>query len=337
MPEIYDTAIRYLHANPDKLPATQLKKLKDLTVKILTEFTFKLNHFELCTKNAKIKPGNNTSMTMRNVGTSRLAGLLGIRHLVAHSEATLVKKGNGVVLGNIMEEAKGKKIKKVSSFNRYSKKAVMDINTMLIFDMIYGQIDRHEENFHYITHNAKIGDKDKEVIDSVHMIDNDMGGGNLTVEDIKKGTGVAEPFDPKVLEAIPNEVKHKIRNLDIRTVSLILGDILSKQEIEFLGKRLKFIQDELKKIDTEVQKLAESDDVEKRFEAFLLQDDNYRVLIFEKSKLLKSKAKKDNANKNKSTFISITASALPSIAEINNEIKVLKEAKREEFLAKDKK
>ena len=337
IPGIISKVIMELHQNTKNVPENILNELKKITVKIMTDFTFKLNQYELCTGSAKIKPkNNNTSMATRNTATSRLAGLLGIRNLVAHSELTIVKKGNKFVMGNVMEEAKGKKIRRVSSFNRYSSQGIMDINTMLIFDMIYGQIDRHEENFHYITHKQIIDGKEKEVIDSVHMIDNDMGGGNLTVEDIKKGVNVAEGYNPDVLRAIPNKVRRKIKSLDIKTVSLILGDIHSAEEIEYLGKRLKFIQDEIDKLDKEVEDLSKSDKAEERFKAFLLQDEEYRVLLFEKSKILKSKVR-NKGPVNKATFKSITVTALPSLDEVEKEIQDLTEVKKIEFEQMDKK
>ena len=152
-----------------------------------------------------------------------------------------------------MDEASGKKIKKVTRFEKYSEQGIMDINTMIVFDMLCGQVDRHEEKFRYITH----VEGNTEVIDSVSMIDNDMSFGNISVEDLEKGRGVAMPFDAKVLETIPNEVLEKIKSLDINTVRLMLGDVLTEEEIKSLEKRLAFLKKEIKTIEDNRAKLAD--------------------------------------------------------------------------------
>ena len=325
----------YLQTNKEKLSKTCINQLRDMTVNILTNFTFKLNQFEVSTGNAKIKPGRNVSE--RNVATSRMADLLGFGRLVAHSEHAIGLKGGNYVVGNLMDEAQGEMIKRVGKKivgnrfvpekQKYTLNAIKDINTMRIFDILTGQVDRHEENFHYITHmqgNTKM-------IDTVQMIDNDMAFGTLTVKDIKEGRGVAMPYDREELRALPNEVLEKLRAMDINAAKLIVGDILDEEELAALDERLKFIQSEIREIDKEQQQLLDSEKEEDLEKAFFMQDDDYRALMFVNH--AREKLKKDVKDPDDNRFRPIASAGLPLPMMVSTQIKNLKAKKNAEFLA----
>ena len=258
-----------------ELSPAALTMIRELTAKMMTDFSVKLNAFSMATKEAKIPAGS--SMSDRNVATTRLANLLGIGHLVAHSETAYVQKGNEEIRGNVMEEAKGERIPEIKNKHVYSEQAILDINTMGIFDLLFGQIDRHYENFRYVTHK----EGNQEVIDSVLMIDNDMGGGALTVEDIKKGVNAQQPYRFSMMIALPDAVHEKIRNLDMKTVELVLGDILSKSELDAMGKRLEFFQGELKRYENWIEKMMQQKDEKHRLTAYMMKhDEKFRSNYF---------------------------------------------------------
>ena len=334
-PQIFQV-FDFLRNKKDLSPAC-LKAMRDFAAKVMTDFVFKLNQFEVSTDTAKIPAGRNISD--RNVFTSRAAGILGIGHLVAYSETAVAQKDGKQITGNLMEEAKGEMIKIIGKKvtkqggkvylqpekQRYSVRAIKDINTMRIFDILLGQVDRHEENFHYITHQ----EGDTKVLDSVHMIDNDMCGGTLTVEDIKQGRGVAMPYDREELRALPNELLEKLRNLDINTLKLMGGGILNKKEFSSLEERLQFIKSEIREIDKEQQALYESEKEEDIEKAFLMQDENYRALMFMKYE--RSKLMKDKKEPGDQRFRPFATAGLPTLADIMKEITKLKTAKKAEF------
>ncbi len=324
-PKIFRT-YEFLKQNPEKLPEDLLNTLREVVVNLMCGFTFGLNQFEVFTRNAKVEPGSSTSF--RNVATSRVAGLLGISNLVCNSERVIVKDGKENVFGNIMEEAKGEKIRTVTR-QKYTDQAVLDINTMIIFDILCGEVDRHEENFRYITHM----EGPDTIIDSVHMIDNDMSFGNLDEEDVINGRGVAMPYNRKVLETIPNAVIDKIKSLDIKTLKFMLGDILKDSELTAMNKRLNFIKKEIKAIETERKKLSQSKKEADRLKAYCLEDETYRVLEFEKY----MKNKKEVIDPEDTRFRSISAKGIAGNAELLKRMQGIQTEKKKTFAQWDQK
>ena len=315
IPEVYHI-FPYLHNNAENLPADVLLYLKTMVTNIFTKFTFKLNAYSVATTNAKIAPGSNLSK--RNVATSRVSSLLGIDHMVAHSETAYVQKGSQHVFGNLMDEAKGEKIKKVSSFNIYSNAAIQDLNTMLIFDFLMGQCDRHEENITYLTHM----EGKKKVIDGIQLIDNDQCGGLLTPKECEAGAGTIEPFDPAALEAVPNAVLRKILELDEKVLAATVGDILNKEEIGAMVKRLDFLKKHIVDFFNKAKTLCESNKPKDKIEGRLLMNDKYKTLLFAKNKHIKSKLAKKLP---KEKFIAVTTFALPKLNDIEKELQTMQD------------
>ena len=304
----------FLQNNPEKLDEKLLKYLKDMTVRIMTNFTFKLNQFVIATKTAKMKPG--ATVTTRNVGTTRIADAIGIGHMVARSENVVVKKDGNELFGNVMEEAKGKKIKKFGEKTKYSLKGILDINTMVIFDMLEGQVDRHEENVYYETHM----ENGVEIVDGVQLIDNDMCGGTLKIEDYdNKKAGVAMPFDVGVLESVPNQVLRNIQNLDMNTVKLLKEDILSEKELEAWGKRLEFIKGKINAYFKKVEAFKKAKDRKSRILGKVYENDEYKALMF--AKYIYQKSANEVIEADDKRFRSISIDGLPPIEEIDAKIK----------------
>ena len=337
-PQLFEV-LENLQKNTYGFSPSCIKLVRDYTVQVMTKFVFKLNQFEVTTGNSRIGAGRNISN--RNVATSRIAGVLGIGRLVAHSETAVAQKDGKLITGNLMEEAKGEMIKQVGykvvekdgrrtfvrEKQRYSLNAIKDINTMRIFDILLGQTDRHEENFHHVTHQ----EKDVKEIDTVHMIDNDMCGGMVTVEDIKKGIGVTMPYDREELRALPNEVLEKFRSMDISIIKLMVGDIFDEEELKALDNRLRFIQSEIEAIDREQQKLLDSDKKEDIEKAFYMQFDDYRALIF--AKYEREKLDKDVQEPGDTRYRPFAKDGLPTKMEIAKRITAFKNAKKAELAA----
>lgn len=203
-------------------------------------------------------------LDVRNEATSVLADTLGISGIIMGSRSIEVE-----VEG---ERYKALRMQEVFGMNGYSDlcdekylgktiemtpTALKQYQTLQIFDVICGQVDRNYNNILLQTEETE----DKLIIKSITGIDNDLSFGLLTYNDItfkldqfKKHdnigwlrpiedtnhrtflTGVDKQFADKILELKPDMLKY------------ILGPYVSKKEIDACQDRLKGVQEHLKTI-----------------------------------------------------------------------------------------
>lgn len=206
--------------------------------KALSLFAKKVFQWNYSYAEAKIDHEDN--LTIRNVATSRLAQFLKIGSMVSDSRTAVIKKGDQHIVGNVMEESRGDSINKNKMYT-YSNKAISQSFTLQVFDLICGQIDRHDGNFHVITKKDENG---QEEIKSLKAIDNDMAFGNLRWEDIKHGRDNTHfaVFSESHIRAMPTALINRILLMKREYMDELFGDILDKDYIESLMDRVTGIQ-----------------------------------------------------------------------------------------------
>ncbi len=217
------------------------KETKEIMGKALALFARKFFQWNFSNRCAKINP--NDSLTDRNVATSRLAAALGISSMVSDSRTAVIKKDGKEIMGNVMEDSRGQIIDSIKEDWSYSNKAIGQLFTLQVFDILCGQIDRHHENYHVIT--KKKGDK--LVVNSVRAIDNDMSFGMSYWDNLANGYQRMAPLSECHIRSMPIDVINKILALDKTALQELLGDLLDKGYMDHLKYRLVRIQDAIRK------------------------------------------------------------------------------------------
>ncbi len=223
--KVCPTLLKDIYQNANGQDKEEIKKAFRLFAKKQFQWTFS---FQL----AKIDPEQ--SLTDRNVATSRLAGYLGISSMVSDSRTAVIKKDGKEVMGNVMEDSRGKEIEEMEGEWTYSDKAIGQVYTLQVFDMICGQIDRHKKNYHIIEKNHNVN--------SIKAIDNDMSFGGLKWADIEKGHQRITILTECHVRAMPIAVINQILSLDKTVLQEALGDILDSKCMEALRDRLEGVK-----------------------------------------------------------------------------------------------
>lgn len=183
----------------------------------------------------------------RNELTSRMADALGMGNLVAHSERIKMVRNGKVVEGNFMEFAEGYDVKSHDDEKRKMlSEAVLDdpgfqrdINRMEVFDYLCGQGDRHDGNMIYTL--GEPGADGKRRITGIKGIDNDdsfihiVRGGELSYD---------RPIE--LIPAVDRELADEVRKLDRQQLEFYLGDVLSKNDMDWVEKRLNNMKEHFK-------------------------------------------------------------------------------------------
>ncbi len=217
------------------------KETKEIMGKALALFARKFFQWNFSKRCAKINP--NDSLTDRNVATSRLAAALGISSMVSDSRTAVIKKDGKEIMGNVMEDSRGQTKDSIKEDWSYSNKAIGQLFTLQVFDILCGQIDRHHDNYHVIT--KKKGDK--LVVNSVRAIDNDMSFGTSYWDDLANGYQRMAPLSECHIRSMPIDVINTILALDKTALQELLGDLLNNGYIDHLEYRLVRIQDAIRK------------------------------------------------------------------------------------------
>ncbi len=264
-------------------------KMVNFVAAIMEEFCRKYNSFAIATGSAKIKPGSN--ITGRNVATYRLAVMLGAERCVARSETAQIKFNGKDAFGNLMEEAKGKDGYDWSkSGAKYSSQCIEDMANMHVLDMICGQVDRHQGNY-FLNGGA-------ERIDSLKMIDNEMAFGNLEAGDLERGVNSLPAFDMISIAVMSDDVKKRIKDLDKKSIELLLEDVLSTEEINAASNRLKFIQEKIRLYEEENARKGRSADPKERLEKHCMGFKEYKAYKYQYEMLKKAEKIKKKEDKN---------------------------------------
>ena len=187
-------------------------------------------------RNRSAKIGFGRNLSDRNVATSRMAALFGIQDIICDSRTAMVRLGNQVLEGNIMEDTGGVGTSTVEA--AYSPRAISQLFQIQIFDFICGQVDRHFGNFHGILKNG--------AIDHIKCIDNDMAFGNLKGQEIAKGYNRICPLTYQAVLGLPKIFVDRIMGMDKAYIMQTIGDILNDEEISAVMERLKIVKLTLK-------------------------------------------------------------------------------------------
>lgn len=191
---------------------------------------------------------NGTEMTSRNIASSRIAELLGIGGIIAHSEKMTIRSGDKVMTGCFMEFAKGVDLNSKSertlrmieqteltsnaSFNK-------DMTTLEVFDRLCGQVDRHSGNMFYQL--SEPDQNGKRTIIGLQGIDNDIAFGKDVDRFATKTQGQLED-----LTFIDKKLAEKINSLDRDTLEYALGDVLPKDKIDKMMQRVDNFKNHMK-------------------------------------------------------------------------------------------
>ena len=245
----------YIEKAKGKYKATTEERKEDL--RFATNFFFairkQLSLSHMATGTALIE--KNETLMKRNAATSRLAGILGIQDIIVGTKMTDVNIGGQTKRGVMMDEAKGESIalfylknreKNPGIKMRYSTDAVRQILTLHVFDLLCGQIDRHDAN--YLGNIKKKKDGSFEV-ENIKGIDNDLSFGQILYSDVfssgKRGWNKiknVENEDGFRIPAIDVDFANQILGLSPKTIDYQMCDLLSKDERKCLIDRLVGLQ-----------------------------------------------------------------------------------------------
>lgn len=207
---------------------------------------------------AAIKRGKETELTDRNVATSRIAELLGVGTIVAHSEKMVVKDGDKTREGCFMEFAEGTdfRSKNETTMRMVAEKVEFsrnpgfykDQSTIEMLDFLCGQMDRNPGNMFYKL--SEPGPDGKRNVVGIQGIDNDLAFGTVGVtmgedgeieslhEGYMSGLETQHFIDRKMAQAI--------QGLDREKLEFALGDLLPSINIDAMWERTKVAQQHIK-------------------------------------------------------------------------------------------
>ena len=240
---------------------------------------------EIATGDAKIEEGS--KMSKRNVATTRMAEMLGIKDLIVPTKMTelvingkkmrgiLMDDANGVCLPDLKEKVPGKKLK-------YSPEVLKSVLSLQVFDLICGQVDRNGANYL-----GRTKADNKNVVDRIIGIDNDLAFGKLSYKDIsKKGLrGLnrirnIETGGEFTLPAMDKSLADAILALEPAIINYRMCDILSIEERKALIDRITGVQKAiLKRMEYEEKRQREGKKYEKKFISTEEQWEEKRLVI----------------------------------------------------------
>lgn len=188
-------------------------------------------------------------VSSRNIATSRMAELMGIGDIVAHSEKMMVKSGDTVMSGCFMEFAKGidpssadpREIKKLNDVEfSLNPSFLKDMTNMEVLDYLCNQTDRHFGNMFY-----KLSEPDaqgKRNVIGIQGIDNDLAFGSFDYNYTRMQSRDIE----KDLIFIDKSLADRMKKMDARTIDYALGDILPEHQVNLVKERLATFKEHLK-------------------------------------------------------------------------------------------
>ena len=310
---------RYVGAR-DKWVFSKYKELtKDLTEEDFLAFESVYKDFvrrvtqSLATHVAKIEPG--AELSKRNEATSLMADLLGVSDMMMSCQRVNLSMDGSEVQGLRMDNVAGKTMDSIrSSYENLGKtvhlseKALSQLMTMQVFDIICGQTDRHEGNYFLQTReeNGKI------IIDSICGIDNDMSFGDLTYNDIMQdttkiegsfvGTNMMKIEDTKgnpLLLGLSDTMAEKILALSPTILDATFGGLLSENERNALKDRVKSVQQVILKIKKHDKEAVKKDPPEEKI--LMKEDKDWEKL---KGRLEAMETRKFDQTMSKRTYVS---------------------------------
>ena len=183
-------------------------------------------------------------LTSRNIASSRIAELLGIGNIIAHSEKMTVKAGDKVMTGCFMEFAEGSDLNAQTARTKHklTNMAVTptagfnkDMTTLEIFDYLCAQNDRHTGNMFY-----KLSEKEnkdgKYLIEGIQGIDSDLAFGAEDIEIFKNQGRLSD------LIFIDDSLADRIEGLNRDALEYALGDLIPQNQIDKMMERVEKFQ-----------------------------------------------------------------------------------------------
>ena len=201
------------------------------------------------------KKFENFNIVNRNIATYRLAKFLGIQDLIP----TTIKvkyKANGEAdehHGILMDDIDGDNLDyAITRYYACSNNALKQLNSLQIFDVLTGQLDRNPRNLIIKkVHNIS------EVVDGVKGINNDMCFGNLSYKDYTLNSVLAKYNEIKPIEdkngrfnlaIIDKEFYDNVLSLDDEFVKNQFSDLLTPNEISYFLDRIHGVQNLLRRV-----------------------------------------------------------------------------------------
>lgn len=185
---------------------------------------------------------NGASVTDRNIATSRMAALLGIDRIAAHSERMIVTKDGKQIEGCFMEFAEGLDLQSDETKKRFDH-AVVDLNagfnrdhsTLEVFDYICRQKDRHGGNIFYRLDQP--GPDGTRRLIGLQGIDNDLAFSDK--EFVGRGNLLED------LHLIDSEMAERVQRLTRADLEYAVGDLISEKEIDAMENRINDLKNHL--------------------------------------------------------------------------------------------
>ena len=188
-------------------------------------------------------------LSSRNIASSRVAELLGIGGIVAHSEKMIVRSGDKVTAGCFMEFAEGVDITAKGERSRrvldqidatvHPASFYKDMTSMEAFDYLCAQNDRHDRNIFY-----KLGEPDvqgKRAIVGLQGIDGDLSFG-----DSEEHRTAVQGF-LRNMTFISSSLADKINALDEDTLRYAIGDLIPEKQIQVMMRRVETFKNHMNK------------------------------------------------------------------------------------------
>lgn len=191
--------------------------------------------------------GEGHELTSRNVATSRVADLLGIGGIVAHSRPMEVTINGETVKGSFMEFAEGVDLTNQDYLNQRQLNQVdfsltegfaRDMTSIEVLDFLCVQNDRHARNMFY-----KLSEPDengKRRVMGLQGIDNDVAF-STSVEQNSATQGTMDH-----MTFIDRNLAEKVKGLDREKLEYALGDILSPAELDAMSQRVEAFQNHMR-------------------------------------------------------------------------------------------
>lgn len=176
-----------------------------------------------------------SSISDRNIATSRMAALLGVERIAARSERMVVTKDGRQIEGSFMEFAEGVDLGSIRTKRRFDN-AVVELNagfnrdhsTLEVFDYICAQKDRHATNIFYKLEPAAPDGTRR--ITGMQGIDNDL---SFAATEMR---GRENSLDE--LHLIDADMAERVQNLTRSDLEYAVGDLISAKEMDALENRV---------------------------------------------------------------------------------------------------
>lgn len=195
----------------------------------------------------------NINLSSLNIATSRVAEMIGLGHLVAHSEKMVVKSGDKVMSGCFMEfargvdpESKDPHVLQQLSQVEFSRTAsfTRDMAGLEVLDILCAQRDRHKKNMFYQL--SEPDEHGKRNIIGLQGIDNDLAFG-VNEKSEEEWDSVRRTRWEKNNIFIDKDVADKIRKLDDAALDCALGDLLNEKQMKAMKDRVHHFQEHINK------------------------------------------------------------------------------------------